>query len=77
MKDGNEETQSLLIKCIHKGVLPRTPAGGFTDCPATGPVGTLLCNRVPVWTEGFQCRYHRRQNTDNLDQEIRSRERHG
>lgn len=43
-----KETQSLLIKCIHRGILPRTPAGGFTDLSATGFVGALLCYIVPV-----------------------------
>lgn len=43
-----EEIQSLLINCIHKGILPRPPAGGCTDLPARGLAGTLLCNRAPV-----------------------------
>lgn len=48
-----KEIQSLLINCIYKDILPRTPAGGCTDLPATGLVWALLCNREFPYGLGY------------------------
>lgn len=44
---------SLLINCIHKGILPRTPAGGCTDLPGRRLVGTLLCSKEFLYELGY------------------------